>query len=96
MTNTVVLHISHDDHERVLVFRTVRDAYDTVVRMAGKLFPDDPTVFIEPYDYIANEICERVLISEGLLVATAWNEPKTWTASLGKTRLIEDPQSLFS
>ncbi len=95
MTHAVILHVTQDGHERVLVFRTVHDAYECVVRMARKLFPDDPTVFIEAYDYVANEICERILIGEGLLVPTAWNETKSWKASLAKTRMIDDPHTIF-
>ena len=61
-----------------------------------RLFSNDPIFFIESFEYIANEICERMLIGEGLLVPTAWNETKSWKASLAKTSIFEDGYDNFS
>jgi hypothetical protein len=96
MTQVIILHLTHDGQECALVFHSIRAAYDCLEKIMRELFPNDPTVFIEPFDYVANEICERMLISEGLLTPTAWNETKSWKASLAKTYIIEESTDLFS
>lgn len=96
MTHVVILHLTQNGHEQVIAFHSIRQAYDWLQQTAQRLFPNDPTVYIEPFDYIANEICERILIGNGQLTPTAWNQMKTWKASLAKTSMIEEIHSIFT
>ena len=93
MTHVVILQLTQDGHEQVLAFHSIRQAYDWLQQTTQRLFSNDPTFFIESFEYIANEICERMLISEGQLTPTAWNQTKSWKASLAKTRIFEEHQT---
>ena len=96
MTHVIILHLTRDGHEQVVSFHSLRKAYDWLQQTTQQLFPNDPTFYMESFEYIANEICERFLISEGQLILTAWNETKSWKASLAKTHTFEEHYNLFS
>ena len=96
MTQVIIVHLNRDGHEQVITFHSLRKAYDWLHETTQRLFPNDPTFYIESFDYIANQICERMLIGEGMLVPTAWNETKTWKASLAKTHIVEESRNLFA
>jgi hypothetical protein len=96
MTQVIILHLTRDGHEQVVSFHSLRKAYDWLQQTTQRLFPNDPTFYIEQFDYIANEICERFLIGQGQLIPTAWNETKTWKASLAKTYIVEEQYDLIS
>lgn len=96
MTHVVILHLTCDGHEQVLSFYSLRKAYDWLQQTTQRLFPNDPTFYMDSFEYIANEICERILIGEGQLTPTAWNETKSWKASLAKTHIVEEQYDLIS
>jgi hypothetical protein len=73
-----ILLIRSNDQDMITVFNTLSIAYDAV----KKSVQGTKDIYIQDYEYIGNEICERAHIAESMPIPVAWNTSKSWTAFL--------------
>ena len=90
-SHTYVLLIRSDGHDTVTVFNTLSIAYDAV----RKSVEGAKNIYIEDYEYIGNEICERSRIAESMPIPVAWNRSKAWTAFLCRSPIYTNSDCFY-
>lgn len=80
MTHIYILIIRSSKKENIILFKTLRLAYDYLnERYAGL-----SDVYIDNFEFIGEELCERAAIAEHVPIEAAWNKDKSWTAAIGR------------
>lgn len=79
MTHIYILVLRSQKKENIILFKTLRLAYDYLnERYAGT------DVFIDNFEFLGEELCERAAIAEHVPIEAAWNKDKSWTAAIGR------------
>ena len=93
MTHIYILVLRSQKKENIILFKTLRLAYDYLnERYAGL-----SDVFIDNFEFLGEELCERAAIAEHVPIEAAWNKDKSWTAAIGRGVVygpIEDSEAL--
>ena len=80
MTHIYILVLRSQKKENIILFKTLRLAYDYLnERYAGL-----SDVFIDNFEFLGEELCERAAIAEHVPIEAAWNKDKSWTAAIGR------------
>jgi hypothetical protein len=80
MTHIYILVIRSAKKENIILFKTLRLAYDYLNERYSGL----SDVFIDNFEFLGEELCERAAIAEHIPIEAAWNKDKSWTAAIGR------------
>ncbi len=74
-----MLVVRSKKEEIIILFKTLRLAYDYL-----KEWHTAPDVFIDNFEFLGEELCERAAIAEHVPIEVAWNKDKSWSAAIGR------------